>query len=464
MDYKIRIKTGKELYSGTDSIVEIKIIGSAAETKFHKLVKPFRNNFERGARDSFKITSDDVGEIECISLKVQVDNISHMKDLWYIDYIQVIKEPPHGTSVHFPIFQWIARKDFNRELIFSTNKTCIPQKDSEKRTMDDRRSCQVKNNTVEWHTTEEGEPRGLSGRIKVEGTYEQLDQNVRFTNKKMTAIKDNYLKAQTNGMWLELQSNFQSFKSFDDYKYFCQGLVKEEDMPVWTQNDLWKTDEEFGRQILNGVNPGHVEKCRKLPENFPVTDSHIKDLLTRGKTLKEEIEDGKIFIVNHKILDGVSTGTYAEKDISLAAAICLFYVRNDDAFVPIAIQLGQNPDVFSIWTPNDTRLDWLMAKLWFRNAEVVVHSVYSHITGAHFVTEPFAIALHRCLPPVHPVHKLLREHLQFVIAINTIVRPRLFQAVSYIHYIYLTGIQYTAVVYRLCVYTIVFREDFLIQF
>ena len=71
MDYKIRIKTGKELYSGTDSIVEIKIIGSAAETKFHKLVKPFRNNFERGARDSFKITSDDVGEIECISLKVQ---------------------------------------------------------------------------------------------------------------------------------------------------------------------------------------------------------------------------------------------------------------------------------------------------------------------------------------------------------------------------------------------------------
>ena len=148
MDYKIRIKTGDELYSGTDSTVEIKIIGTTGETKFHRLVKPFRNNFERGSKDSFKIRSDDVGDIECISLKVLVD--LNMKDLWYIDYIQVIKDPPHGTLTHFPIFQWIARNDFNREHIFSTNKTCIPQKDSEKRTIDDRRSRQVRKQTVEW--------------------------------------------------------------------------------------------------------------------------------------------------------------------------------------------------------------------------------------------------------------------------------------------------------------------------
>ena len=427
MDYKIRIKTGDELYSGTDSTVEIKIIGTTGETKFHRLVKPFRNNFERGSKDSFKIRSDDVGDIECISLKVLVD--LNMKDLWYIDYIQVIKSPPHGTLTHFPIFQWIAREDFNREHIFSTNNTCIPQKDSEKRTMDDRRSRQVRNKTVEWHTPTDNEPKYLSGKIKVEGSYEQLDQNVRFTNDKMTAIKDNYLKAQTNGMWLELQAKFQTFKSFDDYKNFCLGLAKEEDLPVWTKNDLWKTDTEFGRQILNGVNPGLVEKCSTIPENFPVNEDQIEGLLTRGKTLKEEALDGKIYIINHKILDGVATGVYAEKEISLAAAMCLFYVRDDNEFVPIAIQHGQNPDRFPIWTPNDTKLDWLMAKLWFRNSDTVVHSVYSHITGAHFVTEPFAIALHRCLPPVHPVHKLLREHLQFVIAINTIVRPRLFQTV-----------------------------------
>ena len=161
-----------------------------------------------------------------------------------------------------------------------------------------------------------------------------------------------------------------------------------------------------------------------------MTDNHVKGLLAPGTTLEKEVANGKIYIINHKILDGVSTGVYAQKQIELAAAICMFYVRNDGEFVPIAIQHGQNSNRFPIWTPNDKELDWLMAKLWFRNSDTVVHSVYSHITGAHFVTEPFAIALHRCLPPVHPIHKLLREHLQFVIAINTIVRPRLFQAVS----------------------------------
>ena len=256
---------------------------------------------------------------------------------------------------------------------------------------------------------------------------------MRFTNDKWKAIKDNYFKAQTNGMWLELQTKFQTFNSFDDYKLLCQGLVTEEDMPVWTENELWKTDEEFGRQILNGVNPGLIEKCHEIPENFPVTDNHVKGQLATGKTLKEEIEKGRIYILNHRILDGVSTGVYDEKKISLAAAICLFYVRDDNEFVPIAIQHGQDSNKFPIWTPNDAELDWLMAKIWFRNSDVVVHSVYSHITGAHFVTEPFAIALHRCLPPVHPIHKLLREHLQFIIAINTIVRPRLFQEVNTLH-------------------------------
>ena len=428
MNYKIVIRTGDELYSGTDSTVEIKIIGSKGETNLHKLDKTFRNDFERWSKNSFKFKSEDVGDIECIILKIQAD--FNIKDIWYINYIQVVKDPPHGNSTYFPIFQWIAKNDFGRELFFTTNKTIIPQKDSEKRTMENRRVRQVLNDAIQWHVPMEGEPKHLSGKIKVEGTYEQLNPNVRFTNEKWKAIKDNYFKAQTSGMWSELQSKFQTFDSFDDYKRFSQGLVKEEDMPVWTQNDLWKNDVEFGRQTLNGVNPGLVEKCREIPGNFPVTDNHVRGLLAPGTTLKEEAANGNIYIIDHKILDGVSTGVYAQKKIELAAAICMFYVRNDDEFVPIAIQHGQNSDTFPIWTPNDKELDWLMAKLWFRNSDTVVHSVYSHITGAHFVTEPFAIALHRCLPPVHPIHKLLREHLQFVIAINTIVRPRLFQAVS----------------------------------
>merc|ERR1719189_262277 len=33
--------------------------------------------------------------------------------------------------------------------------------------------------------------------------------------------------------------------------------------------------------------------------------------------------------------------------------------------------------------------------------------------------------MHRCLPHSHPVHKLLKEHLQFVIGTNTVARETL---------------------------------------
>ena len=49
----------------------------------------------------------------------------------------------------------------------------------------------------------------------------------------------------------------------------------------------------------------------------------------------------------------------------------------------------------------------------------------SHLAFTHLLVEPIAVATFRCLPPVHPVHKLLREPLQYVIAINTIGRHTL---------------------------------------
>ena len=98
-------------------------------------------------------------------------------------------------------------------------------------------------------------------------------------------------------------------------------------------------------------------------------------------------------------------------------------VDSNDDFRPIAIQLGQTPGPeFPIWTPNDAEYDWLLAKMWFRNADYQVHQMKSHLALTHLLVEPVAIAMFRCLPPAHPVHKLLREHVQFVIAINTIGR------------------------------------------
>ena len=152
------------------------------------------------------------------------------------------------------------------------------------------------------------------------------------------------------------------------------------------------------------------------------------------------MENGNIYIINHKILEGISTGYYPygsgpEKGtkLEMASPICLLYHGTDDELRPIAIQLGQSPgDAFPIWTPNDKENDWLLAKMWFRHADYQVHQMKSHLALTHLIIEPIAVAMFRCLMPCHPVHKLLREHLQFVIAINVIGRANLIGSVSYI--------------------------------
>ena len=48
--------------------------------------------------------------------------------------------------------------------------------------------------------------------------------------------------------------------------------------------------------------------------------------------------------------------------------------------------------------------------------------ICTHLAYTHFFVEPFALAMHRCLMPTHPIHKMLKEHFRFVISIDTLGR------------------------------------------
>ena len=56
------------------------------------------------------------------------------------------------------------------------------------------------------------------------------------------------------------------------------------------ESSRWVSDVEFGRQILNGVNPIIIKRVTEIPSKFPVTNDMVKPYLTRGKTLDEEIQ------------------------------------------------------------------------------------------------------------------------------------------------------------------------------
>lgn len=52
----------------------------------------------------------------------------------------------------------------------------------------------------------------------------------------------------------------------------------------------WKEDWFFGYQCLNGCNPRMIHRCKKLPENFPVTADMVQSSMAPKTTLDHEMK------------------------------------------------------------------------------------------------------------------------------------------------------------------------------
>ena len=218
-----------------------------------------------------------------------------------------------------------------KEIVILTNKTCIPQNESEIRKRY-RRIPRTKNEGLERIThgqtinkTFPWSPKrftpGLPGHMKGK-TNKDLDQNLKFTDEKDRNFKKNVIEARKKKVTMSLISQLLSIDSIDSFKFFSGNYSK---LPEWILNNRWTKDEEFGRQILNGTNPTLIERCRSLPPNFRLRNEHVAYTSCRDSSLEKELENGNIYIVNHKILEHVSTGKYRGKKIELPAAKCVYF-------------------------------------------------------------------------------------------------------------------------------------------
>ena len=52
----------------------------------------------------------------------------------------------------------------------------------------------------------------------------------------------------------------------------------------------WAEDSFFGYQYLNGINPGLLRRCTRIPDKFPVTDDMVAPFLGEGTCLQAELE------------------------------------------------------------------------------------------------------------------------------------------------------------------------------
>ena len=130
----------------------------------------------------------------------------------------------------------------------------------------------------------------------IDDTHSSLPQDERFERVKFVDFSK---EAIEGGAKIVFQSAFLKIEELHNYERMATALGTPE---VGVHNAArWTTDVEFGRQILNGVNPVVIERCTKLPSNFPVTNNMVKRFLNRGLTLEQEIEVRAVAVASKQV-------------------------------------------------------------------------------------------------------------------------------------------------------------------
>ena len=118
--------------------------------------------------------------------------------------------------------------------------------------------------------------------------HSDIPRDSQFSNEAKRAIKEEKHAVSVDIGLAYLSTLFDSWNGFDDFQKILKRAY--DGVPKIVQDDRWMTDEVFASMFLNGCNPNTIQRCEKLPSNFPVTDDMVKSILDRGKTLEEEIE------------------------------------------------------------------------------------------------------------------------------------------------------------------------------
>ena len=119
----------------------------------------------------------------------------------------------------------------------------------------------------------------------IDSTVKHLPPDERFHLVKQLDFTEDAIKVAVT---LGVHSIFDSCESIHNYEKWAK-LLGHHEVPVYVAA-CWEMDVEFGRQMLNGVNPVVIEKCTSLPPNFHVTNEMVKGFLNRGRTLEQEME------------------------------------------------------------------------------------------------------------------------------------------------------------------------------
>lgn len=215
----------------------------------------------------------------------------------------------------------------------------------------------------------------------------------------------------------------------DDINDF-KALFKTIDLPAVAYT--YEKDEVFVSMRVAGPNPVMLQRVTAPQARFPVTEADYQGVMGTADSLAAAYAEGRLYITDYAILDGAINGSFPRDRKYLYAPLALFAVPQanvgDRRLRPVAIQCGQDPDKFSILTPQSNPHAWLCAKTAVQVADANFHEAVTHLARTHLFVGPFAIATRRQLPDSHPVSLLLRPHFQGMLAINNEAQAKLIAA------------------------------------
>ncbi|KAK7277935.1 hypothetical protein RJT34_22955 [Clitoria ternatea] len=211
----------------------------------------------------------------------------------------------------------------------------------------------------------------------------------------------------------------------------------------------WRTDEEFAREMLAGINPVIICSLQEFPpaskldpkvygdQTSTLAKEHIENNLD-GLTVDEAIKERKLFILDHhdalmpylRRINSTSTKIYASRTI--------LFLQNNGTLKPLAIELSlphsegdQYGATSKVYIPAEHGVEnsiWQLAKAYVGVVDSGYHQLISHWLHTHAVMEPFIIATNRQLSVLHPIHNLLHPHFRDTMNINALARQILINA------------------------------------
>ncbi|XP_048424482.1 probable linoleate 9S-lipoxygenase 5 isoform X2 [Pyrus x bretschneideri] len=211
----------------------------------------------------------------------------------------------------------------------------------------------------------------------------------------------------------------------------------------------WRTDEEFAREMLAGINPVTIRRLKEFPpaskldrkaygdQTSLITKENIAHNL-KGLSIDQAIDENRLFILDHhdsimpylRRINTTSTKTYASRT--------LLFLQDDGTLKPLAIELSlphPNGDQFGctgkVYTPSSQGVEssiWQLAKAYVAVNDTGYHQLISHWLRTHAVMEPFIIATNRQLSVLHPIYKLLHPHFRDNMNVNALARQVLINA------------------------------------